>query len=624
MSSKCYHIATLVFTISLLLSLVSACTTDTVSTPTLSPPTPPPPSPIPTQLTNYTLRIEFTSSADWADLKILNPDHILSADLESVRGNPSKYNVTPAGLAIDQSLSAAKNGDIVGLTVDYVLDSTANEQPLYLQLQRGSINECAARIYRLVGDDYQLVLEVENQGERGTDGKNTLDFSLDLNTMAEVASEAATIIFYNGVVLTMEPDQPQAQAIAILGDHILAVGSNEEITLLAESDTQLIDLEGHTLLPGLADGHSHIFWVPPNMTLDEVQDLVLGYGYTTVTEMTSEADHLERLLQAEEDGRMRMRVNVFVTYNNTYPAKDRSDWLKAYWFPENDPILDSDRMVRIPGVKFFSDEARCPALRDPWPDNYFGEQYFQENCDSIYGDSYWPDLNVLNQAVVDAQAAGYSAAIHAFGDRGIEDALNAIAYALDGESNLIYRHQIQHSSYLSDDLLQRYVDMDMLTSVRGYFNTCDQDFYHTHAIANRYALPGLGVHAYLETDTGWPGDPTREYISATINPLVHLWGLVTHQQMLQDGTICLPEPWLAEKVITVEQALRMMTYEPIFAVRQEDVLGSLALGKYADMIILSDNPLTIDPDDLKDLEVWMTMVGGNTEYCAPGHEEYCP
>jgi hypothetical protein len=68
----------------------------------------------------------------------------------------------------------------------------------------------------------------------------------------------------------------------------------------------------------------------------------------------------------------------------------------------------------------------------------------------------------------------------------------------------------------------------------------------------------------------------------------------------------------------------MMTYEPVYAVSQEDVLGTLSPGKYADMIILSTDPHLVDPDDLKDIEVWMTMVGGDVQYCRPGHENMCP
>jgi predicted amidohydrolase YtcJ len=52
--------------------------------------------------------------------------------------------------------------------------------------------------------------------------------------------------------------------------------------------------------------------------------------------------------------------------------------------------------------------------------------------------------------------------------------------------------------------------------------------------------------------------------------------------------------------------------------------GSLEAGKLADIIILSDNPLTVDADDIKDITVRMTMVDGVVEYCAPGSQAVCP
>ncbi|MEJ2571934.1 MAG: hypothetical protein P8Y98_15475, partial [Anaerolineales bacterium] len=51
---------------------------------------------------------------------------------------------------------------------------------------------------------------------------------------------------------------------------------------------------------------------------------------------------------------------------------------------------------------------------------------------------------------------------------------------------------------------------------------------------------------------------------------------------------------------------------------------TLSPGKYADLIILSADPHLVDPDDLKDIEVWMTMVAGQVQYCKPGHEPLCP
>ncbi len=82
--------------------------------------------------------------------------------------------------------------------------------------------------------------------------------------------------------------------------------------------------------------------------------------------------------------------------------------------------------------------------------------------------------------------------------------------------------------------------------------------------------------------------------------------------------------WLAAKAITVEEALRIMTINGAYALFMEEKIGSLKPGKYADLVILSENPLTIPPDSLIDLQVLLTMVGGNVEYCSPGYEDLCP
>ena len=437
----------------------------------------------------------------------------------------------------------------------------------------------------------------------------------------------ADLIFVNGTILTMEDGFPTASAIAIQGERILAVGENDAVLAMADDDTQLIDLQGLTLLPGFADGHSHIFKVPEGMTLDEVQDLVLSYGFTSVNEMSS-VGHLEQLMQAEADDQLRLRINVFVSYNNSYLDENGNMTFVKYWYPEHGPILDSDRMLRVPGIKIFVDGAGtpgrgCPAMREPYSELSTSADWFRQTCGSEYGDLYWTQED-LNKVVADAQEAGYRVSFHAMGDLGIETALDAIAFALDGQSNLLIRHQIQHSSYLMPDLMERYVAEDILSSVRGYFNTCDQDTYENHVAANRYDLPGLGIHAFLETDARWVHDVNDPTWSSTLNAMVQLYGLVTHQQLRADGTACTPDPWIAEHVISVDQALKMMTYEPIFAVSQEDVLGTLSPGKYADLVILSADPHLVDPDDLKDIEVWMTMVAGQVQYCKPGRDNLCP
>lgn len=92
----------------------------------------------------------------------------------------------------------------------------------------------------------------------------------------------------------------------------------------------------------------------------------------------------------------------------------------------------------------------------------------------------------------------------------------------------------------------------------------------------------------------------------TMNPFMNVYAVSVRKDpngVPRDG-------WHPEQKIPVDQALRMVTIEGAYATGEEDVKGSIEVGKYADMIIVSDDPLEISPDDLKNIRVLMTMVGG--------------
>ncbi len=455
-------------------------------------------------------------------------------------------------------------------------------------------------------------------------------------TNLPLPAEPADLIFHNGAIITIEEAQPLAEAIAIRNGLIQAIGTDEEILALQGIDTQVIDLQGHTMLPGFIDGHTHILAFPDRMgrSLDEAQETALRYGFTTVNEMWADQGYLDTLLQAEQANSLRLRVNVFASYNDGILDENRRKILLKTWYPEHDPILDPGRYLRIPGIKIFMDGDNFSTSRGCWA---LSEPFMPEApalgsgiCGSDRGDLYWSQ-DELNQVVLDAQTAGFRVAFHAMGDRAIETALNAIEYALGGQSNEEYRHQIEHNSLAPTDQLPRYENLDVLASVRGYGDFCDLNFLlpafgpDRYAwYANRYALPGLDIHAYIETDFGWTVDPNDRYSQRSLDPIMQLYGIVTHRYVTENGSVCNPDPIVATHVISVERALQMLTIEPAYAVSMEDYIGSLRPGKYADLIILSGNPLSVDPDTLKDLEVWMTMVSGNVEYCAEGHETFCP
>ena len=80
---------------------------------------------------------------------------------------------------------------------------------------------------------------------------------VDGRALAALTQERPELVLKNGIVLTMDPRQPRAEAVAIAGEHILAVGSNAEVGALAGSGTTIVDLGGKTVTPGFIDGHCH-------------------------------------------------------------------------------------------------------------------------------------------------------------------------------------------------------------------------------------------------------------------------------------------------------------------------------------------------------------------------------
>jgi len=455
------------------------------------------------------------------------------------------------------------------------------------------------------------------------------NFALEVKALN---NEKVDYIFCDANILTIDESNPIAEAIAIKEGSIHAIGHTEEILedyFTDEGNT--INITGYTIMPGIIDGHTHLLWsslYSGIKTLEEAQELALSYGYTTLIEKA--LDDWERdiqpLIDAELNDQLHLRVNVFPGYNLAILDEENKTIISSNWFPERNPVLDNERMLRVPGIKIFSDgagggERGIPATSIPWPQEVLDEI----GSSSKYGDLYFNQTD-LNSIVKNITDAGFRCAFHSMGDRAIETVLNAINYSLEGETNDNYRHQIEHNSILREDLITKANELNTIHSVRGYYPTYYQEAYAStynetfiEWNVNRYSLPSLGIHAYLETDFTLEiyveGDNSS---SRNINPFLHLWGLVTRRAIDVNGTIHQPVPWLAEHEISIDQALRLVTIEGAYAVSQEDYIGTLEVGKFADLIIISDNPKGFDEDKIKDIEVYLTMVGGKIEYQKSG------
>lgn len=118
-------------------------------------------------------------------------------------------------------------------------------------------------------------------------------------------------------------------------------------------------------------------------------------------------------------------------------------------------------------------------------------------------------------------------------------------------------------------------------------------------------LQQAGVRLSFGSD--WPGTNASWY---TANPLHGMYAAVTRQTL--EGE---PEGgWYPEERIDVETALRAYTVNNAYAAREEDLKGSLAPGKLADLVVLDQDPFEVPPAQLKDVRVVMTMLGGEVVF----------
>lgn len=417
----------------------------------------------------------------------------------------------------------------------------------------------------------------------------------------------ADIIFYNGNLITMETTQPFASAIAIREQLILAVGSDEEILAYAGDATQLVDLEGLTLIPGFVDPHTHLLR-DTGIGIADAQQLALENGITTLTDLTTPLWFLEELEEFSDEDRLRVRVTIYMEY--TDPCGE----VQGDWYLEHPPSRGNGEMLQISGVKFFADGGVCglPAVS------------FEYTEGRGSGD-LWFTQEALSEIVAKVHAEGYQIAIHAQGDMAIEQALNAIEFALNGEENTL-RHRIEHNPFVRPDMLTRYSEVGVVATIVGSYPTCAET--NEGAYTNFFGEENMfwleNWRAFVDANPGlhiaWHGDDP--WITP-ISPLAELYSLVTRKEVGEDGNICMPPDWLAGHALTAEEALPMMTLEGAYAIFRDDEVGSLAPGKMADLLILSGNPLG-NPDEIIEIEVWLTMVGGKTEYCAAPDAILCP
>jgi predicted amidohydrolase YtcJ len=354
----------------------------------------------------------------------------------------------------------------------------------------------------------------------------------------------------------------------------------------------MFDLGGRTVVPGLIDNHSHrlcnAFWNDGPEGLVRAAKEAAEEGYTTVHELYGDPGFVDAVAALVPENRLAVRINCYVPYN-TNAGQDLTDW-KHFPYTEK-----KDTLLRVVGIKVFADGGSVgwPALTTLYP---VGE------AAGTHGNLFKTE-DQMDSAVAEILRAGYPIAMHVMGDSAVVVGLNAFSRAFAGHGNAL-RSRMEHLRIMRADLVDQMAALGVVASIQ-----------YTWANPRSSSFEQTFVPEVLEWAYPWRRMADRRVIIAGGND--YPYGKPSHAMQcisylatrkVQRADV-LPD-WLDGDQLTVEEGLRGMTVTNAWVVFEEDVKGTVSPGKLADLTVLSADPLSADPFDVRYINVEMTMMDG--------------
>jgi len=205
-----------------------------------------------------------------------------------------------------------------------------------------------------------------------------------------------------------------------------------------------------------------------------------------------------------------------------------------------------------------------------------------------------------------ADEAGIQLCIHAIGDRAIAEILDMYA-RLGGEHAAGHRYRVEHAQHMRREDFARFGKLGIVASMQPY-HAIDDGRWAEKRIGPLRARTSYAWRSML--DAGAPLAFGSDWPVAPLDPLQGIYAALT-RATLDDRN---PQGWIPEEQITLDEALRAYTYGSAYAAFQEKEKGTLAPGKLADLVVLSQDLFKIPPGKIRATRVDLTIVGGKVVY----------
>lgn len=436
-------------------------------------------------------------------------------------------------------------------------------------------------------------------------------------------SSHADLVLRGGTVLSLDEVGTVHDSLAVRSSEIVALG--EDVAPLIGPTTSIMDLHGRTVLPGINDAHLHAAWLGarwPRLFFADHSDDHSADGKLVETEQERRAALLRAwsllaelgitsytepgIGPGEDDGETgcfgsamlatyidlhrERRQTSRVTLLRLFGTLDGETTLDAFQRGIRAPAPQSDpRWLAIPGVKIFADG--IPPMRTAW----VREPYSDGSTGSILTRGGSSPLDAFQRMIRSAESAGLQIAVHATGDRAIDEFLRALEQS--GAGRRRHPHYVVHGDLVSEDLLVRLRRANVGIAMQPLIAA------HTHA----WASAELGQERIRHA---WPlGDSMAMGVATTITsdaPIAHPdW-----RRSLDAALAMLGDSDTREMR---QQLLRAVTAMPAAQDGAAGWKGTLELGKAADLTVLDADP-TQPGRAFRHLRIDCTIVDGRLVY----------
>ncbi len=320
---------------------------------------------------------------------------------------------------------------------------------------------------------------------------------------------------------------------------------------------------------------------------------------------------LELLSQLDQQGELPLRTFSQPLYKN--PEAD-PEWFvgKAAVFAKQ---YDSERLRSL-GIKIHPEgnwSSRTSLMLEPYLPKDGEEVDIERPSPTAYG-AAGVRADLMRKIVLAANAKGLDVATHTDGSATVRAMIDAIEASKEaGYSDT--RNSLHHLFWAHPDDLQRILDMNLTVNITPNFSTdwTGQDMLAYQLLGEERTKEQLSTYPIVfangnkvSLSADIPSSPL-----ALIAPLFNMEAAITLQDPTSPDSKVFPP---GRKGITLKQAIKGVTIFPAWQIRMESKIGSIEVGKYADLVILEKNLFDVAPRDIAEVKVEATIMDGKFTY----------